>query len=126
MCYIITFGIGAFSYGLIEILWRGYTHWSMMIAGGLCLLSFTAISEKFKRFSLFYKCIIGSLVVTSIEFVFGLVFNIILKKNVWDYSDKPFNIFGQVCLLFSVLWGLLCVVAIPLASKINKTLRGKL
>ena len=34
--------------------------------------------------------------------------------NVWDYSGFPLNIMGQVCLLYSVLWGLLSIVAIPL------------
>lgn len=126
MCNVITFGLGAFSYALIEILWRGYTHWSMMIAGGLCFVSFSAISQRFKNLRLAYKCVIGSVTVTVIEFIFGVIFNLILKKHVWDYSDKPFNILGQVCLLFSVLWGLLCVIAIPLAGKLNKKLRGKL
>lgn len=26
----------------------------------------------------------------------------------WDYSDKPFNIMGYVCLKFSIFWGLAC------------------
>ena len=124
LCSIITFGLGAFSYALIEILWRGHTHWSMMIAGGLCFLSFSKIAESCKM-RLWHKCIIGSLAVTTIEFIFGLIFNIILKKGVWDYSDKPFNLFGQVCLLFSVLWGLLAIVGIPVAGRVHKTLKNK-
>ena len=88
-------------------------------------MSFASISEKFRSKCLAVKCVIGSLTVTVIEFLFGFIFNIVLKKHVWDYSDKPFNLFGQVCLLFTLLWGLLCVVAIPLADKINKKLRGK-
>ena len=86
-------------------------------------MSFSAISEKYKSKRLPYKCILGSLTVTVIEFIFGLIFNIILGKHVWDYSDKPFNILGQVCLLFSILWGLLCIVAIPLAEKVNIQLK---
>lgn len=124
LCNFITFGLGAFSYALIEILWRGHTHWSMMIAGGLCFLSFSKIAENCKR-RLWHKCIIGSICVTVIEFVFGVIFNIILKKDVWDYSDKPFNLFGQVCLLFSVLWGLLGIVGIPLAGGVRRTLKHK-
>ena len=124
LCSFITFGLGAFSYALIEILWRGHTHWSMMIAGGLCFLSFAKIAESCKR-RLLFKCLLGSIAVTVIEFVFGLVFNIILKKSVWDYSDKPFNLFGQVCLLFSVLWGLLGIIGIPLAGRIRRTLKHK-
>ncbi len=125
MCNFITFGLGAFLYALIEVLWRGYTHWSMMIAGGLCFLSFSAISERLSHLRLPHKCVIGSLTVTAIEFIFGVVFNIILKKGVWDYSDKPFNLFGQICLLFSVLWGLLSIVAIPLSGRVRESLQKR-
>ena len=78
------FSIGAVGYGLIEIIWRGYTHWSMLGAGGICFMFFGTISEKFKKAGLFVKSLIGSTFVTGIEFVFGVVFNIILKKNVWE------------------------------------------
>ncbi len=126
MCNFITFGLGAFLYALIEIVWRGHTHWSMMIAGGLSFLSFSVISEKLSRFRLPVKCVVGSLTVTVIEFIFGVIFNLILKKGVWDYSDKPFNLLGQICLLFSVLWGLLCIVAIPLSGGVKRHLKNKL
>ena len=38
---IVLFSIGAMGYGLIEILWRGYTHWSMLTAGGICFMFFS-------------------------------------------------------------------------------------
>ncbi len=124
MCsLIIIFGIGAFSYGLIEILWRGYTHWSMLIAGGLCFLIFSGIAHSMKKRPLLYKCVLGGISVTSVEFVFGVIFNLILRKNIWDYSKLPFNIGGQVCLLYTVLWGLLSIAAIPMADKLNNRLK---
>ncbi len=89
-------------------------------------MSFAIISERLRNFRLPFKCFIGGITVTVIEFVFGVIFNLILKKGVWDYSDKPYNLFGQVCLLFSVLWGLLCIVAIPLAHSVKKQLKNKL
>ncbi len=95
-----------------------------MLAGGFCFLSFSKIAENRKR-PLWKKCIIGSLAVTAIEFVFGLVFNILLKKQVWDYSDRPFNLLGQVCLLFSLYWALLGIVGIPIAGLIRRTLKSK-
>ena len=95
-----------------------------MIAGGLCFLSFSKISEN-RKVPLWRKCVLGSIAVTTIEFIFGLVFNIILKKQVWDYSNRPFNLLGQVCLLFSVLWGLLGIIGIPLAGKVSNTLKAK-
>ena len=41
---IVMFLFGGFGYGLIEILWRGRTHWSMVLCGGLCFLVMYLIS----------------------------------------------------------------------------------
>lgn len=123
--YIVLFGLGAFAYGLLEVIWRGNSHWSMMIAGGICFIIFSLIAEKLKGIPFLYKCILGSLAVTTIELIFGLIFNVMLGLSVWDYSDIPLNLFGQICLLFSVLWGFLCIVAIPFSSAIMKVLNKK-
>lgn len=51
----------------------------------------------------------GSFILTSIlEFLTGFLLEKIFKNKWWDYSDKPFNIKGYVCLKFSILWGLAC------------------
>lgn len=118
--YIILFGLGGFSYGLIEVLWRGYTHPTMMVAGGLCFAAFYLINKKLSGFPFLYRCIAASLTVTAVELVFGFIFNIILKMQVWDYSNIPLNLFGQICLLFSVLWGFLGIIALPLAGLVGK------
>ena len=120
---LIIFSIGALGYGLIEILWRGHTHWSMLSAGGICFMFFAKIGEKLKNASIFLKAVIGSCFITTIELIFGIIFNIILRKNVWDYSKMPFNILGQVCLLYSVFWGVLSIIFILLASSLDKKLK---
>ena len=120
---VILFSIGAFGYGLIEILWRGYTHWSMLSAGGICFLFFASMSEKLKRTSIFAKALIGSFFITGIELIFGVIFNILLKKNVWDYSNMPLNFGGQICAFFSFLWLLLSIIFIPVAGFVNKKLK---
>lgn len=120
--HCIVFGLGAFLYCLLEILWRGRTHWSMFVAGGLCFLSIGGIARRFKRACLLYKCILGSIIITTVEFVFGCIFNLWMRLNVWDYSRIPFNIGGQVCLLYSVLWGCLCSIVIPLAERLYSSL----
>lgn len=52
---------------------------------------------------------VGSFLLTSIlEFITGFVMEKIFHNKWWDYSDKPFNIMGYVCLKFSILWGLAC------------------
>ncbi len=80
---------------------------------------FGKIEEKLKKLSLFIKAVIGSLFVTAIELIFGVVFNLILKKNVWDYSKMPLNFLGQICLIYSFFWCLLSVIFIPLAGLIK-------
>ena len=32
---VVMFLFGGFGYGLIEVLWRGRTHWSMVLCGGI-------------------------------------------------------------------------------------------
>ena len=89
--YLIIFGLGAFSYGLIEIVWRGYSHWSMMLAGGLCFVAFSVIEQNFSHIHILYKGISGSIIVTVVELVFGTVFNLMLGLDVWNYNNVPFN-----------------------------------
>ena len=125
MSKFITFLIGSFGYGLIEILWRGYTHFSMFLAGGVCFCGFAYLGEKLKRTALIFKALIGSCFVTFIELIFGVFFNIILKQNVWNYSSRPFNFKGQICLLYSVYWLFLSIAFIPLAQKVNNRLQNK-
>ncbi len=117
--------IGGVGYGLIEILWRGYTHPSMLLAGGICFTFFGKIGESFKKTSLFIKALIGGAFVTLVELVFGIIFNIVLKKNVWDYSKMPFNFKGQICLLYSVFWGILSLLFIPLANALKVRLQKR-
>ena len=119
------FPIGALGYGLIEILWRGYTHPSMLTAGGICFVFFGKIGEKLKHENPIKKAFIGSLFITFIELVFGIIFNIILKKKVWDYSKMPFNFLGQICLLYSVFWGVLSLIFIPFAASLKVRLQKR-
>ena len=121
---LILFSIGGFGYGMIEILWRGHTHWSMFTAGGICFVFFANIAKKMKRCSLFCKAVIGSGFVTLIELIFGIFLNVLLKKNVWDYSKLPLNICGQICLLYSFFWMILSLIFIPFASFIENKLQS--
>lgn len=116
------FCVGGLGYGAIEIAWRGYTHWSMLFAGGISFVFFSHIAENFKSHPMYVKAAIGALGVTAVELAFGIVFNIILKENVWDYSSLPLNFMGQICPLYSILWGFLGYIFIPLADFINKLL----
>lgn len=58
------------------------------------------------------QAIIGSCIVTTGEFVSGCILNLWLGLGIWDYSNMPFNILGQICLPFSLLWVVLSACAI--------------
>ena len=109
------FSVGGTIYIMIEMLWRGYSHWSMFIVGGLCFVLIGLINEYYSYdIPLIWQMMIGACIVTAVEFVSGCIINLWLGLNVWDYSDMPFNIWGQVCLPYMVLWSLLSGVAIIL------------
>lgn len=109
----ILFGIGGTAYILIEMLWRGHSHWSMFVLGGICFVLIGLINEK-RNFSLISQAAVGSVCITLLEFLTGYILNIKLRLNVWNYYDMPMNIMGQVCLPYMVLWfclSFVCVIA---------------
>lgn len=116
------FAIGAGGYTLIEILWRGYSHWTMALTGGLCFLLIYLTNMSFESAPLWKKCLTGSLIITQVELVVGFLVNILLGWNVWDYSDQLFNLYGQVCVLYSVLWFLLCIPGVLFCGWIHRVL----
>lgn len=120
--YIAFFAIGGAGYGTIEILWRGHTHWTMIMAGGICFVIFSQISERLAGKPLILKAVLCSGAVTVVEFVFGVIFNLLLKMDIWDYSKLPLNLLGQICPLFSLMWGVLGLLFLPLSSVMNKKL----
>ncbi len=114
-------GVGAIGYGMLEILWRGYTHWSMLLTGGLCFRAIYSLMSKIKTANIIVKSICSSFVILFFEFVSGCVFNKLLKLNVWDYSKRRFNVLGQICPLYYSLW---LILSIPLVF-LCKTLKNK-
>ena len=96
----VRFYLGGMAYMGLELLWRGWSHGSMFLVGGLCFL----LLGKLPRFSLPIRSVLGAGVVTGVELVSGLVINKGLHLHVWDYSAMPYNFMGQVCLGFFFLW----------------------
>lgn len=109
------FVIGGAAYVLIELLWRGHSHISMFILGGMCFVSIGLINELFPwELGIVWQALIGGVLVTTLEFITGLIVNVWLGLNVWDYSNLPLNLMGQICLPFFFAWVGLSVVAIIL------------
>ncbi len=113
--HLILLCVGGLIYCGIELAFRGRTHPSMFIVGGLCFLLVGAVNEIVPWETPFWQqMLLGGLQITTVEFVAGIILNIILQLNVWDYSNMPYNIGGQICLPFLVAWIGLSAVAIVL------------
>lgn len=107
---------------MIEMVYRGYSYTSMMVLGGLCFVCIGIINEVFPwSLGLLWQGLIGAGIVTLLEFLTGCILNLWLGLGVWDYSNMPFNVLGQVCLPFYFAWVILAFVAIVL----DDTLRWK-
>ena len=69
-----------------------------------------------KKFNIFKSIVLimffGSLTITSLEFITGIIVNLILKKRVWNYSVMKYNVFGQICLVYSALWALMSLLCV--------------
>lgn len=113
--------IGSVGYSLIEVLWRGFTHWTMGITGGVGFLMLYLTDLRMEGRGLFQRCLAGSAVLTSVEFISGCLVNCIFQMNVWDYSQRIGNVLGQVCPLYSFLWFLLCIPAMPLSAALRRS-----
>ena len=105
----LLFTIGGLGYALLEILWRGKTHWSMALTGGTCFVSIFRLYKHFPKMKLRIKCLCGGAIITALEYICGLIVNIKFKLNVWDYSNCRLNLMGQICPFYSMLWSLLCI-----------------
>ena len=104
LLYSLAFLIGGNAYCAVELIYRARTHYSMFFCSGMAVVILLYIYLSNKRLSPIAFALIASAVITLLEFIFGIVFNIMLKMNVWDYSNVPLNILGQICVPFSLIW----------------------
>ena len=114
--------VGSAGYSRLEILWRGFTHWTMAVTGGLCFFLLYRLNLRRPREGVLRKCLRGTFAVTAVEFLVGCVVNRLLKWQVWDYSGRFGNLLGQVCPLYTGLWFLLCIPVYGLAGLVRKLL----
>lgn len=99
--------LGGALYMGVELLWRGHTHWTMGIVGGVCFVLIGGLNNYLPwEMPVWQQAVCGSAMVT------GVVLNLYLGLGVWDYSNMPCNLLGQICLPYSVLWVGLSLVCI--------------
>ena len=116
------FFVGAILYSTIEIIWRGRTHWTMAVLGGIVYMILNSISIRAQGMSIAVKSIIGSGVITLLEFLVGLVLNVKMGLKIWNYENIGYNILGQICPKYTVYWFMLCMVAFIIIGIRNKVI----
>ena len=118
--YLFLFITGGTIYGMIEMLSRGYTHWTMGVLGGICFICLGLINELLSwETPLVLQMLIGSTIITILEFITGCIVNLWLGWNIWDYSNLPLNLLGQICLPFSILWYFISAIGIVIDDYIR-------
>lgn len=113
--YLFLFWLGGSTYCTFEVLWRGYSHWTMLVLSGFLFIIVGLLNEIWEwSTSFFVQVCIATLIATLSEFIAGCIINILLRWNVWDYSYLPGNILGQICPQFTFLWIFISSFAIVL------------
>lgn len=112
--YLLLFSFGSILYMIIEILFRGYTYYTMGITGGVAFILIGMINEKLSSRNMYIELqmLIGSIIVTFIELVLGYLLLHVFNIRMWDYSDQLFNYKGYICPLFSFIWLFISLFAI--------------
>lgn len=58
---------------------------------------------------------VGAVILTTaLELLTGFLLEKIFNQKWWDYSRERFNMKGYICLKFSLLWGVACLIAVRL------------
>ncbi len=107
---IAVFVLGGCAYGLMEILYRGYTHWTMLVTGGACVLTLFYLREWLLAQPLILGALAGAVIITIYELSVGILVNLKLGWQVWDYSAQPGNVLGQICPAFTAIWFVVCLL----------------
>ena len=97
-----------FIYCMIEILFRGWSHWSMFILTGFLGVFCVDSINNTLSFDCDYivQILISTILCTIGEGISGIILNVWLQLNVWDYSKMAFGtfFFGQCNVIFCVAW----------------------
>lgn len=117
---ILLFVLGGLAYVLLELMWRGWSHISMFLAGGSCFLLVGRLGQLRPRLPLLLRGLLGAVVITAVELLAGLWIN--RAYGVWDYRDMPMNFHGQICLPFSLLWLPVSLGAMGIYTRVNRLL----
>lgn len=111
--YIFMWALGGTLYYTFEVFFRGFSHWTMFVLGGICAVFcvWQGMMLKWKE-PLWIQIARCTIFVVAGEFITGIVVNKWLGWQVWDYTDQPFQLFGQICIPFAIIFSGLCALGI--------------
>ena len=96
------FLLGGGAYAALELAWRGTTHWTMFLTGGVCLCLLQALADR--PLPLGPAAAVGAAGVSGLELAVGAVCRRVLHTAVWDYADEWGNLAGLVCPKYTAYW----------------------
>lgn len=123
--YIILLMVGGLAYYCIELLARGFSHWTMFLVGGICFILIGIINEITPKMPMIQQMVLSAVIITAIEFISGCILNLWLGLEIWDYSENFGNILGQICPRHTIYWFLLSSVGIVVDDYIRYFLFGE-
>ena len=114
--YSIIFVISGFIYTMLELIWRGRTHWTMFLCAGLCGLVIANINNNWLEFDTDFRIqvFVSALMCSTFEFFFGIIFN--EDFSIWDYRGMWGTVHAlgdQVNVIFFGIWIIISVFALP-------------
>lgn len=124
--YLFIWALGGSLYYAFELVFRGFSHWSMFVLGGICMAFFTVQGQMLHwQDPLWRQILRGTIFITAMEFITGIIVNKWMHLQVWDYTDQPFQLFGQICLPFALIFSGLCALGILLSGYLLYWLYGE-
>nr|WP_326216475.1 hypothetical protein [uncultured Oscillibacter sp.]DAZ27204.1 MAG TPA: Putative ABC-transporter type IV [Caudoviricetes sp.] len=99
--------------------------WTMLVLAVILTIPVERCGEQLPwEVPLWLQALACALLVTAVELVAGVILNIWLGLDIWDYSHLPFNLWGQVCPQFAAVWWFLCLVFIPAFDWLRWSVEG--
>lgn len=128
---ILLWTFGGTLYFMLEVIYKTATgepdriSWTMLVlAVILCVPVERAGAELPWHVPLWAQAACCAALVTVTELLAGLIINVWLDMNVWDYSNLPGNLWGQICPQFSAIWLALCLIFIPVFDWLRYAVDG--
>ena len=90
---LVRCGIGGAAYYVLELTWRGHSHWTMAVLGGILFVLLGDIDRRLGgNVPLWAQGMLGAALVTEAELSAGIWLNLIWRLDIWDYSRVPLDL----------------------------------